>query len=105
MKTLMIFLVLLGITDIISTHIAFSVGLGEANPIMDGVIQHWWGIVLKLAITISVAIIFIYLQNRYQGVKPIQISLWIASIWCVGFMTFVSTWNTIQILIMRGVIQ
>ncbi len=105
--TKVLFLPILALLDIITTHIGFSVGLGEANPLMDGVIQHWWGMLLKMAITLAIAVAFYFILKRYQQSanayarwvhRTTNIFLLIATL----LMASAPIWNTVQISIMLG---
>jgi len=95
---------ILSLLDVVSTHIGFAHGLGEANPLMDGVIQHWWGVVLKVFIALSGTVILVIIKERYVE-KQIQVAFWLGFTFIVLVHLAAIVWNTTQILIMRGVIN
>ncbi len=106
MTTLMkvAFLPAFALLDIITTHIAFRVGLGEANPVMDGVIQHWWGIALKMAVTIALAVTFYFILERYRlsenvYAKATHMTTNVFLLMGTLFLAGVSVWNVAQIVI------
>lgn len=95
---------ILSMLDVTTTHIGFAHGLGEANPLMDGVIQHWWGVMLKLFLALFSIVILVIIKERYIE-KQIQIAFWLGFLFIVLVHLTAVIWNTIQILIMRGVIN
>jgi len=113
MKIILIFMVL-NILDIITTHIGLRISyqiygnawyaVGEANPYMDGVIQHWWGILFKLIIIFLFALILQWAWQRYH-ILASRIPLSIIILFSAGYLGYASIHNTIQILIMKEVIS
>jgi len=105
---------ILSLLDVVSTHIGLRISyqiygnawyaVGEANPYMDGVIQHWWGVVLKVFIALSGTVILVIIKERYVE-KQIQVAFWLGFTFIVLVHLAAIVWNTTQILIMRGVIN
>ncbi len=107
-----LFLPFFALLDIITTHIAFRVSyntygdvwyaVGEANELMDGVIQTWWGIALKLAVTLCLGVLIIMALNRYRKCKGARLTLYSIMFLSAGTLLAASIWNVVQMLIMVG---
>ncbi len=103
--------------DTLTTHIAFRVSYsvygdawyaaGEANELMDGVIQHWWGVLLKMVVTCAVAVVFYLVLKRYANTKNgfARTAYIVTNIILLGatlFMLSAPIWNIVQVTIMLG---
>jgi predicted membrane channel-forming protein YqfA (hemolysin III family) len=101
---LSLILVLMDILDSLTTWIGFNHGLYEANPIANGILSFspllfWIGGTLLYGL-------IVYLVYQVSNQHPrLRWSMFIFLALLVTLKTMPVLWNTMQILIMRGVIQ
>ena len=109
-------LVFLSVLDIMSTHIGFGVGAREANPMMETPINTWWGMGLKVVLTLLVAYSLVYkwkLFTRIYGevwqphtknqVRIIRKTLKFTMTAIVVIMSLVIMWNVAVIIYLVSV--
>ena len=112
----MALLVFLSVLDIMSTHIGFGVGAREANPMMEHPINTWWGMGLKVVLTLLVAYSLVYKRDLFNRVnaevwhprtkKQIRFilkSLTATMTAIVVMMTLVIMWNVAVIIYLVSV--
>ena len=85
-------LVTLNVLDLFTTAVVLANGGAEGNPLMVGVVQHWWmPIVVKAGVLAVVGLIVVRCPLRSPIADALLIVAWL-------FYGLVVLWNTVIIL-------
>jgi hypothetical protein len=91
-KIATIFAVLGQLSDCVTTQVAISLGAKEANPLMQGLVKHFW-----LACLVKVGVALIFTGFCYKKHYPRSYgAVMIAIIGVIGFLA--AGWNSWNIL-------
>ena len=85
MKILYVLFIIANVTDLITTRVGLSLGLGESNPYMANVITEWHGVIMKIAIPLLLVFIYIQLIKSYDH-KYIRIA--VATVMILGTVVY-----------------